>query len=157
MDVSQFLGGSLMTHTDLPQPYQVGTITKVEQRLVGQGQQAETKICCTFQELPQKALGLNKTNLRRIAELYGTDASQWQGKQLLVYRSATEFQGQRKLCVRVCGSQQSPADTVCDAQGSAVAYQPAVPAPAAVAPTTQTAPVQAPASQPVQSDPWQGQ
>jgi len=177
MDVSQFLGGSLLTHSDLLQPYQIGTLAKVEMRLIGQGESATQKICVTFQELPHKALGLNKTNLRRIAELYSTDSAAWIGRQLLLYRSATDFQGQRTLCVRIGGPQQAPAEAICDALGNAVLYQPqAAAAPAAAAPQQAAAPVaavpvaavpqaaapvQAPvvapqAAQPQQVSPWQG-
>ena len=64
MDVSSFLGGNFLTHVDLPLPYQVWTIGKADQQLVGTDQ----KICLTFAEFPAKSLGLNKTNLRRVAE-----------------------------------------------------------------------------------------
>lgn len=78
MNVSSFLGGNYLTHTDLPLPLQTWTIGKVDQQLVGTDQ----KICITFGEFPTKPLGCNKTNLRRIVELYGLDGAAWSGKQL---------------------------------------------------------------------------
>lgn len=151
MDVSQFLGGSLFSQTDLgANPWQLMTITNVDQQMVGQGQTAEQKICLHFSE-SAKPLGLNRTNLRRVAELFGTQSTAWIGQQLLVYRSTTSFQGKAMLCVRLCGAQQAPPDPICDQQGNAVGYQPAAPAaapapspaPAAPAPATQQ-PVAAP-------------
>lgn len=146
MDVSSFLGGNFLTQVDLPQPCQMWTIAKADQQLVGQGQSAEQKICIRFREFPSKPLALNKTNLTRVADLYSTDAGAWIGKPLLVYRSSTSYQGQPKLCVRVCGPQQAPPDPLCDPQGNAVLYQPP-------APPVQQQPVPAPANQPAQPQP----
>jgi hypothetical protein len=124
MDVSSFLSGNYLTHLDLPQPIQTWTISHADQRLVGTDQ----KICIAFAEYPAKALSLNKTNLRRIAELYGLDASAWAGQQLQVYRSTTTYSGKVMQCVRVCGPQQVPPEGVCDAQGNVIA--PTAPPPA---------------------------
>jgi len=163
MDVSSFMGGNFFSQVDLASPVQVMTINKVDQQLVGQGPQAEQKICVSFNE-SAKPLALNKTNLKRVAALYSTDANQWPGKQLLVYRSSTTFSGQPKLCVRICGAQQTPPDPICDQQGNAVAFQPQAVAPAPVpqaapqpiAVPQAAAPLQAPVAQPQQASPWQG-
>jgi hypothetical protein len=170
MDISGFMGGNFFSQLDLSSPAQVMTIGKVDQQVVGQGAQAETKVCTTFNE-SAKPLVLNKTNLTRIAAMYSTDSSQWPGRQLLVYRSSTTFGGQPKLCVRVCGPQQSPPDPICDPQGNVVPYSQAIaqqqqtvqPPVAAQPAATQPAPVVAP--QPVaspqqpaqqqQSAPWE--
>jgi hypothetical protein len=143
LDVSGFLGGRWLTHVDLPTPYQVCTITGAKQELVGD----DPKIVVYFAQ-HQKGLGCNKTNLRRLVGLHGVDAGSWKNKQLLVYRSSTTFQGQTKLCVRVCGPQEAPPDAVCDSQGAAVLYQPvAAVQPVAQQPTTST---------PVPASPWKG-
>ena len=118
MDVSSFLGGNFLTHLDLPQPFQQWTIAKADQQLVGSDQ----KICLTFSEFPSKPLACNKTNLRVVAELYSTNAESWAGKQLLVYRTRTQFQGQPKLCVRVSNPHQPPPEPVLDPQGNPVTY-----------------------------------
>lgn len=152
MDVSGFLGGNFLSQTDLQQPYAVWTIGKVDEQMVGQGQKAEQKICVFFNE-HSKALALNKTNLKRIAELYTTNATNWIGKQVLLYRSTTDWAGKITLCLRVCGPQQAPPDPVCDQQGNAVMFQPiAAPAQTQPAPAVQqpiAAPVHAPQQQPV--------
>jgi hypothetical protein len=175
MDVSSYLGGSFCTHLDLPAPIQVWTIGKVDAQLVGQGQTADQKICLTFNELPSKPLALNKTNLKRVAELYSTNGGAWAGRQLQVYRSTAVFQGNTVLCVRVCGPQAAPPEAICDQQGNAVLYQPpaapaqqaqqyaapqqpapqpaAVPQPAVQQPAAapQAAPAAVPQPQPVQA------
>ena len=95
------------------------------------------------------------------------------GKQLLVYRSMTSYQGASKLCVRVCKPGQVPPDAICDPQGAPVPFQPqpaAAPAPQqqpaaapvaaepAAAPAQAPQPVQAPQQQPPAQDqpPWTG-
>ena len=164
MNVSSFLSGNFLTHLDLPLPLQTWKISKADQQLVGQDQ----KICISFAEFPAKALGLNKTNLRRIADLYGLDAAAWPEKQLQVYRSTTTYGGKVMQCVRVCGPQQAPPDAICDAQGNFI--PPTAPAPASqavvqhpvAAPQQQAATVQQPVAaqqqQPVaapQATPWE--
>ncbi|MCE9552869.1 MAG: hypothetical protein K8T91_05775 [Planctomycetes bacterium] len=123
MDVSGFLGGSVLTQLDLLQPCQVWTIGQVKQQLVG----TDPKIAVTFVEFSSKPLALNKINLRRLAQLYGTHADNWVGKPLVVYRSMTSYQGQSMPCVRVCGPQQVPPDLICDQRGNPVVYQNAAP------------------------------
>lgn len=148
MDISGFMGGNFYSQVDLAAPAQVMTIDKVDQRLVGQGPQAEQKVCITTRE-SAKPLALNKTNLKRVAAMYGTDASQWVGKQLLFYRTTTDYAGKVTLCVRVCGPQQAPPDPVCDQQGNAVPYG------QAIAPPPPTAPVAAPQPAVTQAAPQQ--
>ncbi len=163
MDVSTFLSGNFLSHLDLPLPLQTWTISKADQQLVGTDQ----KICISFAEFPAKALGLNKTNLRRVADSFGLEATAWPGKQLQVYRSQTTYSGQPKLCVRVCGLQQAPPDAICDAQGNLI--PPTVPAIASLAavqqpvaaPQQQAATVQQPVAAPQhpvaapQATPWE--
>ena len=143
MDVASFLAGRFLTQVDLSQPVQVWTIAGVDQRLVGDDQ----KVCITFTEFPHKPLGLNKTNLGRIAELYSTMAATWQGKQLLVYRSTAEYCGNNILCLRVCGHTQTPTDPICDQQGNLVSYQ-APPVQQPAVPPPGSAPGSAPVQQP---------
>lgn len=152
MNISSFLSGKYLTQVDLPQPSQVWTIAEANQQLVGNDQ----KVCISFVEFPAKPLGLNKTNLRRIADLYGLDASSWSGKQLQVYRSQTTYSGKLMLCVRVCGPQEPPPESVCDDQGN-----PVPPAPVASMPARQqvnASPQPSAAAQPVAAPkptPWE--
>jgi hypothetical protein len=122
MDVSSFLSGNFLTHLDLPLPLQVWTIQSAAPQLVGTDQ----KICISFAEFPAKPLGCNKTNLTRIAELYGTNADGWIGKQMQVYRSTTSYSGKVMQCIRLAGPGQATPDPVCDAQGNLI--PPAAPA-----------------------------
>ena len=156
MDVSGFLGGNFLTHLDLPQPYQVWTIAKIDQQLVGQGQTAEQKICVTFSE-HNKPLAMNKTNLKRTALLYSTNANAWGGKQVLVYRSSTTYGNDTVLCIRVCGPTQPPLDPICDAQGIAVLFQAVAQPTTSPAPQSPPAPISPPAAQPVAAPAAQSQ
>ena len=80
---------------------QTWTIAKVDQQMVGQGAQAEEKICVTFSEFRSKPLSMNKTNLKRIVRIYTTDATEWIGRQVLIYRSQTTYGSEMVLCVRL--------------------------------------------------------
>ena len=96
MDVSSFLGGSYLTQHDLPLQPAVWTVVGVTQQQVGTDQ----KIVVQFRE-HQKGLGLNKTNLRAIAQAYGTNAQAWIGRQLELFKDVTFFQGRQTPCIRV--------------------------------------------------------
>jgi|GEM_PF-4055970 len=136
LNIAGFLSGKYLTHLDLPLPIQVWTISEADQQLVG----TDKKICLTFAEFPDKPFGCNKTNLRRLADLYGLDAGAWPGKQLQVYRSTTTYGGKVMQCIRVCGPGQVTPEAVCDTQGAVVH-------PNAIA---RTAPAQQPVAAPVQ-------
>jgi hypothetical protein len=125
VDVTSFLSGNFLTHLDLPQPCQVWTIQSAAPQLVGTDQ----KICISFAEFPSKPLGCNKTNLTRVAELYGTQADAWAGRQVQVYRSTTSYSGKVMQCIRLCGPGQVTPEPVCDAQDNLI--PPVAPAPAA--------------------------
>ena len=55
-DVSPFFGGNYLTHSDLPQPFQIWTINKVDHQMVGQGSSAEEKVCVRFSEHTQNTV-----------------------------------------------------------------------------------------------------
>jgi hypothetical protein len=156
MDVSSFLSGNFLTHLDLPLPLQVWTIQSAAPQLVGTDQ----KICISFAEFPAKPLGCNKTNLTRVAELYGTNADGWIGKQMQVYRSTTSYSSKVMRCIRLSRPGQATPDPACDAQGNVL--PPIAPAPAAPLQQQPVAPVQQqpiaapqqPIAAPVQT-PWE--
>jgi hypothetical protein len=131
MDVSSQLGGSFLTNADLPAPHQVWTISKVTQELVG-GPDGDQKICVLFTEFPTKALGTNKTNLGRIADLYGRESNAWIGKQMQVYRSVTDSPKGIVNCIRLAGPQHVRPEAVCD-QGGKILHIPDAVAPTAPA------------------------
>ena len=158
MDVSSFLGGNYLGQIDLPQPSQTCTIVNVDQQLVGQGTNAEQKICILLKEFESKWLVLNKTNLTRLADIYSTDASQWNNKQVLVYRSTTTYASKVTKCIRICGPNQPPPDPLCDQRGNVVPYPPsASPTPIAPVPPAVpgTPPGAAPTQEPSSRTPWE--
>ena len=48
-----------------------------------------------------KGCALNKTNGSVIAEAYGDESDEWQGKEIILYPDKTQFQGQLVDCIRV--------------------------------------------------------
>lgn len=48
-----------------------------------------------------KGLVLNRTNARRIEQLYGADTDAWMGKPITLYPSETDFAGETVPCIRV--------------------------------------------------------
>ena len=143
MDVSSFLTGNFLTHLDLPTPSQTWTVRAVKQQLVG----SDPKICIWFNE-HQKPLGLNKTNLRTIADRYSVESAAWVGKSLELYKDRCQFQSKTVDCVRV-RIPSAPEQT-------APPVQPSAPQPATAIPPQPVAPP-APAEQQeplVEGLPW---
>lgn len=57
-----------------------------------------------------KMLVVNKTNANIIAEVLGTDETdEWEGRQIRLYATKTEFQGKRVPCIRVSDEPVKPA------------------------------------------------
>ncbi len=123
MNVADQLGGNYLTQFDLQLPQQVWQIAGATLQVVGQGASADEKVCVKFSE-HAKPLALNKTNLKRIADLYGTDTDGWIGKPLRLYRAQAQFQGDIVLCVRVCDPKKAPPEPVFDENGQPHIAQP---------------------------------
>jgi hypothetical protein len=68
--------------------------------LTSQGGRKSKKPCIKFKGA-DKALALNKTNGKAIAQLYGTDVSEWPGKKVTLFRSTTEMAGETVRCIRI--------------------------------------------------------
>ena len=49
----------------------------------------------------EKGLVLNKTNAQLISEQYGGDSDGWNGKEVSIYPTTTDFGGERVECIRV--------------------------------------------------------
>ncbi len=49
----------------------------------------------------EKQLVLNKTNAKVIANSYGDDEGAWQGQEIIMYPTVTEYQGSTVPCIRV--------------------------------------------------------
>ena len=67
---------------------------------LGQGNDKETKPVLYF-EKAQKGLVLNKTNANAIADAYGDDTSDWEGKPVEVFPTRVEFRGKLVDGIRV--------------------------------------------------------
>jgi hypothetical protein len=48
-----------------------------------------------------KGLVLNKTNSRKIAEMFGDDTDDWTGQQIALFEAMVEFQGDTVAAIRV--------------------------------------------------------
>jgi hypothetical protein len=48
-----------------------------------------------------KGMVLNRTNARRIEQLYGGETESWFGKPITIYPSETDFAGETVPCIRV--------------------------------------------------------
>ena len=97
------MGGNFLTHLDLPAQTQVWTIKDVKQGLVGTDQ----KVCVWFHE-HAKPLGLNKTNLKVIAEAFGVQAAAWVGRSIEVFKTQCDYQGRLVDCIRLRVPPQAP-------------------------------------------------
>lgn len=49
----------------------------------------------------KKRLGLNKTNGKTIAAMYGTETNAWAGKAITLFPTTTPFGGEIKECIRI--------------------------------------------------------
>jgi len=49
----------------------------------------------------KKGMVLNKTNAKAIAEMYGTDAEFWKGKEIILFATTCQAFGKTVDCVRV--------------------------------------------------------
>jgi hypothetical protein len=50
-------------------------------------------------------LVLNKTNATTLAELYGPETSEWEGKAIKLVPSTTSYQGKMVKCIRISPEQ----------------------------------------------------
>lgn len=78
----------------------VMTIRLVKEETIGQGNQADEKWVCFFEE-DERGLVLNKTNTNTIAKLYGNDTDDWIGKAVTLFSTEVQFQGDMVEAIRV--------------------------------------------------------
>lgn len=76
----------------------VVTIEKVGFSLVGQ--EKVNKGVVKFVEF-DRSMVINRTNLKRVIAMHGTDTDEWIGKKVTLYPSETDFQGKTVPCIRV--------------------------------------------------------
>lgn len=68
--------------------------------LTGPGGKKSKKPLCHFRNVP-KPLGLNATNCKTIAAMYGNDTDGWAGKRITLYPTTTQMGGETVECIRV--------------------------------------------------------
>lgn len=68
----------------------------------GTGGKKSKKPLCYFKESrDQRPLGLNSTNCKTIAAMYGNDTAGWIGKRITIYPTTTSFGSETVDCIRV--------------------------------------------------------
>lgn len=68
----------------------------------GTGGKKSKKPLCYFKEgRDKRPLGLNSTNCKAIAAMYGNDTANWAGKRITIYPTTTNFGGETVDCIRV--------------------------------------------------------
>lgn len=79
------------------------TIAKVTAgQLVGSGGKKTRKPLVYFAESSTgKPLGMNTTNCRTVATLYGNDTEGWIGKKITLYPTTTSVGGETVECIRI--------------------------------------------------------
>lgn len=78
------------------------TIDKVTAGTLVNGTKKTRKPLVFFKESKEgKPLGMNATNCKTVAALYGTDTDAWIGKRITLYPTTTSFGGETVECIRV--------------------------------------------------------
>lgn len=77
------------------------TIKRVEAGHVTGAKGKKDKKPIVHFEKTDKKLGLNKTNGKTIAAMYGSETNEWIGKRITVYATTTEFGSETVECIRV--------------------------------------------------------
>jgi hypothetical protein len=79
------------------------TIAKVTGgEIKGTGGKKSKKPLCYFRESKDnRPLGLNSTNCKTIAAMYGNDTAGWIGKRITLYPTTTSFGSETVDCIRV--------------------------------------------------------
>ena len=96
MKYSERFKGRYFKAADLKNKSRRLTIASVEDEDVG----GEPKVVIRFDECDQ-GLVLNKTNGSVLAEAYGDEMEDWVGKSVILKPDKTDFNGQRRDCIRV--------------------------------------------------------
>ena len=95
--IEQLFDDPFLKAADLEGQDRTVTIAAVTQEEVGSGR--DKRPVMSTQET--KPIVLNKTNAKRIVQLYGPVVEDWAGRQVIVYPSETEFGGETVDCIRV--------------------------------------------------------
>ena len=98
MKLNQMFPSNYAAADDLDGQDRTVTIRFVQMEKVGRDQQTVPVMYLTELDKP---MILNKTNGRSIGKLWGHDSRQWEGKQVTLYPSKVDVQGETKDCIRI--------------------------------------------------------
>jgi hypothetical protein len=98
MQANQLCPSPHLEAADLCGKEKVVTMKSVGFKVVGEAK--VNKGVIEFEEF-DRGMVLNRTNLKRVIELHGTETDDWTGKKITLYPSETDFQGKTVPCLRV--------------------------------------------------------
>ena len=96
MNVNEIYRSSYMRADDLKGRTGKYTISACKAEVVGE----DKRLVLAFSnnDIP---LVLNKTNANSLAELYGSETGEWEGKAIKLVPSTTSYQGKMVKCIRI--------------------------------------------------------
>ena len=100
MDYTDIYRSSYMKADDLNGRTAKHTIVGCTAEVVGEDKRLV--LAFSTNDMP---LVLNKTNATTLAELYGPETSEWEGKAIKLVPSTTSYQGKMVKCIRISPAQ----------------------------------------------------
>ncbi len=105
-------GGNFLKAPDLQGSKIELQISDAGTHTFNQGTKEEkTQIVLSF-DGKDKKLGLNVTNAKTLAELFGNETDGWIGKKIKIFPTTTDFAGETVACIRI--EQPQPAEAEFD-------------------------------------------
>jgi hypothetical protein len=96
MKISEAFPSKYISAADVPEE----NIRLVMAHTESEEMEGKPKLILYFQGA-KKGLVLNKTNAKNIADEYGDDTMDWQGKEIILFTTWVDFQGKSVEAVRV--------------------------------------------------------
>ncbi len=100
MKAAKFLSNYLKATMFEGKGPQILTVRAVKEETVGTGDNQQQKLVVYFKEIEQ-GLVLNKTNGKMLIRKLGDETEDWIGKQIELYTTEVEFQGETQLGIRI--------------------------------------------------------
>lgn len=118
MNMKQAFPSNYLKAADIPEDTPVTVrMDRVEMDDVGAKGKKEMKPVLFFIG-KEKGLVLNKTNTNTISAAYGDDSENWHGKPIQIYRTETEYAGERVECLRLRVPKAAPSQNGGGGQGA---------------------------------------
>jgi len=96
--LNEVYGGNYLKAEDLKDRGEVRCT--IESVSIMEGDDGKKKAVLHFRG-KDKTLPLNITNANMVAELYGDETDDWEGKSITLYTCKVDFQGKRVLAIRI--------------------------------------------------------